>query len=164
MKLLTRIFLTAEEYIAYCAMTVLVSSVLWGVLTRYVTEKPAVWTTELSGIVFTWVVCLGAMAAFRRNQHIRVTLLVDELPPLAGNIVRFIANIAILLFLLSVTYYSYEMMLKGASRPSPVLRIPFSYVYLASLIAFGIMSITCLLQILGFAKNTDDGQTVQDVV
>ena len=41
------------------------------------------------------------------------------------------------------------MMQKGATRPSPVLDIPFSWVYLATLLAFVGMSLTSALRLLG---------------
>ena len=71
----------AEMLVSFGALAALTGSVLWGVLTRYGTEKPAVWTTELSGILFTWVVYIGAMTAHREGRHIRVSLLVDLMPP-----------------------------------------------------------------------------------
>ena len=144
-------------------MAVLTCSVLWGVLTRYVTEKPAVWTTELSGILFTWVVFIGALSAFRHDQHIRVTFLTDSLPEAFGNMARKIADLIVIAFLVYAAYLSYDMMLKGATRPSPVLRIPFSLVYLAPLIAFALMAINAVLRFVGAvqaepAANVEGGE------
>ncbi len=145
----------AENFVSFSALTLLTGSVLWGVLTRYITERPAVWTTELSGILFTWTVFIGAMTAWRNHRHIRVTLLIDILPGATRKIVSKIGDGIVFAFLASVAYLSYLMMLKGASRPSPVLDIPFSYVYLATLVCFTGMSITALLRLLdlpGFAE------------
>ncbi|MBY6160259.1 TRAP transporter small permease [Mameliella alba] len=132
----------AERLVSFTALAVLTGSVLWGVLTRYGTEKPAVWTTELSGILFTWVVYIGAMTAHRERRHIRVTLLVDLLPSAARRAVRILADLLVLAFLIYVTWLSVLMMQKGASRPSPVLDIPFSWVYLATVIGFAGMAIS----------------------
>ena len=41
---------------------VLVCSIVWGVLSRYVTESPATWVEEVSSIAFTWVVPLLLIA------------------------------------------------------------------------------------------------------
>lgn len=138
-----------ENIISFSALTVLVLSVLWGVLTRYVTERPAVWTTELSGILFTWVVYIGAMTAFRDGHHIRVTLFVDILPQAARHLVRRVGDLIVLVFLVYVTYLAILMMQKGATRPSPVLDIPFSLVYLATVICFLGMTITSALRLIG---------------
>lgn len=148
MQSLGRWIWRAETLISFSALTVLVLSVLWGVLTRYVTEKPAVWTTELSGILFTWVVFIGAMTALRDGRHIRVTLLIDSLSPPLRSAVLKLGDVVVLCFLAYVAYLSVLMMQKGASRPSPVLDIPFSYVYLATTISFVGMSVTSALRLL----------------
>lgn len=139
----------AENLVSFTALAVLTGTVLWGVLTRYVTERPAVWTTELSGILFTWVVFIGAMTAQHEGRHIRVTLLVDILPRPARQAVLKLAEVLVLAFLAYGTWLSFVMMQQGASRPSPVLDIPFSWVYLAVLIAFAGMALTSGLRLLG---------------
>lgn len=148
----------AEALVTNAAMAVLLGAVLWGVLTRYITAKPAVWTTELSGILFTWVVFIGAMAAGRRDQHIRVTLLVDSLPAGAKRLCRLLADLLVLAFVGYSAWLSYIMMGKGATRMSPVMDIPFSYVYLAPLVAFSVLTVTALLRLVlpGFAPERDD--------
>jgi len=147
-----------ELAISMAALSALFFSVLWGVLTRYVTEKPAVWTTELSGILFTWVVFVGAASALRSNQHISVTLIVDLLPSQARQLVTLLARALTIAFLFLVTYLAYQMMLKGASRPSPVMRIPFSFVYLATVLSFAEMSVSSLLRLFA-EKGTPTNST-----
>ncbi len=147
MKQIRNFLDSAEGIVTNIAMAVLLGSVLWGVLTRYVTAKPAVWTTELSGILFTWVVFIGALTAFRKNQHIRVSLLVDSLPPPAQRIARILSDLVVLSFVGYSAWLSFIMMGKGATRMSPVMDIPFSYVYLAPFIAFSIMTLGALLDI-----------------
>lgn len=147
MQRLIRVLLATETALAGLAAAALVLSVIWGVITRYITEQPAVWTAELSGILFTWIVFLGATASYHENQHIRVGLLVDTLPDALARIVRLLVELVMIAFLAYAAYLSYLMMLKGASRPSPMLRIPFSYVYLAPLIAFSLMTLNALLRL-----------------
>ena len=149
-----------ENLISFTALALLTSCVLWGVLTRYITEKPAVWTTELSGILFTWVVYVGAMTAFRDGRHIRVTLLIDLLPKATQKVVMKFGDILIFAFLVYVTYLSIVMMNKGATRPSPVLDIPFSFVYLATVISFAGMSVFSILRLLGVIKHVEQAEEV----
>lgn len=140
----------AENMVSFTAQSLLVLSVLWGVLTRYVMPRPAVWTTELSGILFTWVVFIGAMTAYRDGRHIRVTLLVDILPAPARRIANLAARVMVAVFLIYVTWLSVLMMQNGAGRPSPVMNIPFSWVYLATVICFAGMSVTACLRLAGW--------------
>lgn len=151
----------AETLISFTALTVLVFCVLWGVLTRYVTERPAVWTTELSGIVFTWVVFIGALTAFRQGRHIRVTLLPDMLPARMQTALAYLRGAISTAFLGYVAYLSALMMVAGHSRPSPVLDIPFSWVYLATFICFAAMTVISALRLVGLAvEPAEDGGDV----
>ena len=158
MDLIGRWVRRLENMISFTALALLTGAVLWGVLTRYVTERPAVWTTELSGILFTWVVFIGAMTAMRDGRHIRVTLLVDILPDTARRFVMKLGDLLVAAFLIYVTYLSVLMMQKGATRPSPVLDIPFSYVYLATVISFAGMSVTSTLRLIGVMQQPDPNQ------
>ena len=155
MEFAGRLITRAERLISFSALALLTGSVLWGVLTRYVTERPAVWTTELSGILFTWVVFIGAMTAMRDGRHIRVTMLIDILPVTARNWITKAGEIIVLAFLVYVSYLSFKMMEAGATRPSPVLRIPFFYVYLATAICFVGMSVTSAMRLLGLLPEPD---------
>ena len=130
-------------------------------MTRYITERPAVWTTELSGILFTWVVFIGAMTAFRDGKHIRVTLFIDILPVRLRAVLYKTGDVLVLGFLVYVTYLSYRMMLKGASRPSPVLDIPFSWVYLATVVSFAGMSVTAALRMAGLMQDPENNPAVE---
>lgn len=145
-----------EQVISFTALAALFLCVLFGVLSRYVTEQPAPWTSELSGIMFTWVVFIGSATAMRRSEHVSVPLLVDLLPRKVAFVVRRLSQLAILSFLVCVTWLSYHMMLQGASRPSPVLRIPFSMIYLATFIAFAEMSVTTALRLIGLMPSSSN--------
>ena len=129
MKRLAKAARRAQDLVTGFALALLLLAVLWGVLTRYVTESPAVWTTELSGILFTWVVFLGASTAWYEGRHIRVTLLLDALPDGPARVLRFLGDLAVAAFLCYGTWLAIGMMDMGVSRLSPVTRIPFSWVW-----------------------------------
>ena len=44
-----------------------------GVSSRYLLQKPLIWTDELAGILFLWLAMLGAVLAFQRAEHMRMT-------------------------------------------------------------------------------------------
>ncbi len=46
---------------------------LAGVISRYVFHEPLIWSDELASILFLWLAMLGAVVAFRRNEHMRMT-------------------------------------------------------------------------------------------
>src|SRR5476649_1597403 len=54
---------------------------LSGVIARYLLHSPLVWSDELASILFLWLAMLGAVVAFRRDEHMRMTALVDMCSP-----------------------------------------------------------------------------------
>src|SRR5258707_5469640 len=54
---------------------------LAGVISRYVFRNPFVWSDELASILFLWLAMLGAVVAFRRDEHMRMSTLVARASP-----------------------------------------------------------------------------------
>src|SRR5438132_18233 len=52
-----------------------------GVVSRYVFREPLVWSDELAAILFLWLAMLGAVVAFRRAEHMRMTAIVAMCGP-----------------------------------------------------------------------------------
>ena len=46
-----------------------------GVVSRYVIHRPLTWSDELASVMFLWLAMLGAVIAFRRFSHMRMTAL-----------------------------------------------------------------------------------------
>lgn len=131
-----------EEALAVIALCVVVVSVSYGVITRYITEKSATWATELAGLAFTWVVFLGAAGAMRRHMHVSIDAVTRLLPPKVGRVVAWLVDVLTLVFLAYTTYLAVLITIEAYRRPSPVLRISFTWVYLAVVLGFGSMLIS----------------------
>lgn len=69
-----------EELIAGAALVVVIGSVLWGVVTRYVFPQPAAWSYEVATIGFAYVVFFGAAAGVRYRLHSDIDVLVRMFP------------------------------------------------------------------------------------
>src|SRR5215470_13640109 len=52
-----------------------------GVVSRYVFNKPLMWTDELANFLFLWLAMLGTVAALRRGEHMRLTTFVNSIRP-----------------------------------------------------------------------------------
>ena len=61
---------------------------LTGVVSRYVLHHPVVWSDELASILFLWLAMLGAVVAFRRGEHMRMTAFVGKATPQTREIGR----------------------------------------------------------------------------
>ncbi len=130
-----------EEIISGAALLVVVASVVWGVLTRYVTRQPAPWTGELAAIAFAWVVFLGAAAGVKRRLHISIDLLVVRLPKALGGALQAAIDVGLLVFMLYVVRLGVGFTNANWDNPTSVLRLPLAIVYLSVTVGFALMAI-----------------------
>ena len=79
-----------------------------GVSSRYLFQKPLIWTDELAGILFLWLAMLGAVLAFQRAEHMRMTAIIGMLKPKARAFLDVLAIAAPLAFLILVLHPAYE--------------------------------------------------------
>ena len=95
--------------IAAAALVVAEIVVLFaGVSSRYLFQKPIIWTDELAGILFLWLAMLGAVLAFQRAEHMRMTAVIGMLRPRARAFLDVLAIAAPLAFLVLVLHPAYE--------------------------------------------------------
>jgi tripartite ATP-independent transporter DctM subunit len=79
-----------------------------GVVSRYVLDRPLVWSDELASTLFLWLAMFGAVIAFRRDEHMRMTACVGMLPqPWRATLDTF-ATGAALAFLLLIAWPTYQ--------------------------------------------------------
>jgi len=79
-----------------------------GVVFRYVFDHPLVWSDELASTLFLWLVMLGAVIAFRRDEHMRMTACVTALGPAPRALADSFADVASLVFLLLIAWPAYQ--------------------------------------------------------
>lgn len=128
-----------DELTAGLALVLVVIITLYNIFNRYVLARSAVWAPELAGFVFTWVVFLGASAASKRNMHVSIGVVVRYLGPRTKAAVGILGDIVLVAFLAYATYLALKITVSSHSRLSPVMRVPFSYVYASAALSFGLM-------------------------
>ena len=79
----TVLLVVAEVVVLFC-----------GVAARYVFHTPLIWSDELASILFLWLAMFGAAVALQRGGHMRLSYLVDRLPP-AGRAIAEVLNIGV---------------------------------------------------------------------
>ena len=116
-----------------------------GVFSRYVLRDPLPWTDDFSTFVFLWLSMFGAVAAYRRNEHMRLDALVRAVSPHVRETFDVISNVVIAvlcgsLIPASATLFGVEMI-----DISPALGVPRSIEVAAVLVA---MILICALAVL----------------
>src|SRR3954466_12743639 len=120
---------------------------LGGILARYVFHKPIVWSDELAGMLFLWLAMLGAVIAFQRGEHMRMTALVGMLQPRARAFLDVVALAAPLAFLALVLHPAYEFAADEVFVTTPALEIPNAWRAAALPVGIGLMLLVALLRL-----------------
>src|ERR1700738_4400180 len=87
-----RVIGTVVEPLAALLVIVEVAILSAGVFTRYVLGNPLVWSDELATLVFLWLAMLGSVVAYRRGEHISLSVLVRRAPPRNRKILGRVAS------------------------------------------------------------------------
>lgn len=83
-------------------MLVLVGSVTWQVLSRYLLGAPAFWTEELARFALVWVGVLGAAYAAAHHEHLALSLFSARAGPRGRCVLRHVSRAAVAGFALTV--------------------------------------------------------------
>ena len=146
-----------EEIVACVALVGVVFSVSWGVITRYITEQPAAWASEVATLSFAWVVFFGATACVKYKLHPSIDMLVVRLPRPLQWCVRWLNHCLLLGFCAFMTWFGTRFAIDSWSNPSPVLRLPLTWLYGPVAFCFALMAVR-YVQVLRHGPWQIDGE------
>jgi len=135
------------EYAAGILVLVETAILFAGVVSRYVIHRPFTWSDELASILFLWLAMLGAVVAYRRSEHMRMSALVDGASPRTKAIMNALALVAGLAFLTLVMGPALEYAYDELMIVTPALEIPNIWRAAALPVGFALMIVLGLLRI-----------------
>ncbi len=118
-----------------------------GVTARYLLHKPLIWTDELAGILFLWLAMFGAVLAFQRGEHMRMTAIVGMMSPGVRRFFDVLAIAAPLAFLILVLHPAYEFAMDEIPVSTPALDLSNGWRAAALPVGIGLMLIAALLRL-----------------
>ena len=121
-----------------------------GVVSRYVLHAPLIWSDELASILFLWLAMLGAVVAFRRSEHMRMTALVASAGPKMRAYLDLVATCAALAFLILIVHPAYEYAYEESFITTPALQISNTWRAAALVVGTCLMALFALLRLIRF--------------
>ena len=120
------------EYFLAFLMAVMLLSVCWQVLTRYVFATPSSFTDELARYLLIWIGTLGAAYTSGKRMHLAIDLFPSKLKGRSKYRLLIFINILIIIFALTamviggsrLVYITYSL-----GQTSAAMQIPLAYVY-----------------------------------
>lgn len=124
-------FKNLEEIICVVLLTGIVCLTVAQVFSRFVMNSPIGWTEELARILMIWMVFFGSSAAVKRNEHIKIEVVLNRLSDKMRNILGKITGVIVGILLLVLIYQGTLLTIQMASIPTVTLPISWSFVYSA---------------------------------
>src|SRR5579884_2697295 len=118
-----------------------------GVFTRYVLGNPLVWSDELATIIFLWLAMLGSVVAYRRGEHISLSVLVRRASPRMRRVLETISSVVTAVFVIELVPATLKFFKQEQIDVTPALGIPQSYVVLAIIVGLLLILVLALLRL-----------------
>jgi tripartite ATP-independent transporter DctM subunit len=135
------------DWIVSLALVALNAVVFTQVVSRYIFNSPISWTEEMARILFVWIVLLGTFLALKTKGHIAVeTLLHRFFNAEARSYVTATADFLILYYCIYLAFMGFVMIQKTTQDFTPVLLLPFSYLYAAIALSGTMMAFYLLIR------------------
>jgi TRAP-type C4-dicarboxylate transport system permease small subunit len=142
---LGRLVRRVEESVVLTCVVIVVASVIWGVLTRYVSQRPAAWTGEVASIAFCWIGFVGATLIYSTNGHPRIFDPHAIASAASRRAFVWLGGAVQVAVLVAVGLLALKQFGINLSNPTAVLRLPGAIYYLP-IIWFSAASLVRILQ------------------
>ncbi|WP_229717813.1 TRAP transporter small permease [Thalassobacillus devorans] len=141
-------FIKFTEVIAGILMVLLTLVVFAEVLSRYVFDYPISSSTEMTQLLFPWMIFLGTIAVTKNEDHLKITVLQERFSLGAQWVMQLFAKVVMLLFSVYMVYASYLLASAVQMQPLPMLRISKSWLYISVTVSFVLVCLLLILQVV----------------
>lgn len=131
----------AEDICLVAMFALMVAAIFLQIIMRSVFNNSLSWSEELGKFIFVWISWLGISIGERRNEHIRITLLVDRLSVKWQKIFEIIANVLLFAILAITLYYAVTLVISQSHVHYAGIKISTSWGYLSLVLGCAFMSL-----------------------
>lgn len=125
---------------AVIALGVIVLTVAWQVIARYISGQSTAWAPELAQTAFVWTALLAIPLGVRSSRHMLVDIWRGR-SEAVQKIFFTLASLAVIIICSTLTAYGIEMLGTSARRSLPSLGISSAWQMLAVPVGFGLSAL-----------------------
>lgn len=132
------------------AMTLILLTVIWQVISRYILQDPASVTEELSRFLLIWIGLLGAAYAYSQKVHLGFNLIIEKQSPQIRKWVLTAVELLVIIFCGSTLVFGGAQLVAltlDLKQISAALGIGMGYVYMVLPLSGGLMMFYALINI-----------------
>lgn len=134
-----------DLYISSFCLIILIAITFLGVIYRYIIGNPFTWLEEVQLACLVWIGFLSSGAAFRVGAHIAIEMVVELFPQKIQNVIAWFVRIVVVVILgyLTVQCITYMKVFIDNGRLSPVLRVPYAFIY-------SVPAVSCVIMVISY--------------
>jgi TRAP-type C4-dicarboxylate transport system permease small subunit len=136
------------EYLCAALLIMVVLIIFANVIARYFFNAPIRGSDEVSQYLFLWLAYLGALAALMRGLHYSFPNLVEMLPRIPRGAVKTLSELIVLLILLTLVWFGWQIVDRLSFQTSPALGLPVYYAYIALPLTAALMALVVCGQMI----------------
>jgi len=137
-KLETQLY-AGVKWTAIAMFALMVALCLLQVISRYILKISLSFTEELSRFLFIWVTFLGTAMALKKQQHVKMDMLIGIFPSSLRRIVEAAVSFFTLLIYMILVCSGIGVMAKTMDQTSAAMNLPMGLVYAAVPVSFTVM-------------------------
>jgi tripartite ATP-independent transporter DctM subunit len=145
------VWLKPLEVLSAILLLVIFFLLLGGVVSRYIFSYPIIWIDEVVSLSFLWLAMLGTALAMHRNEHLRLTVVLDKLPPRVKQFVEAFGLVVVAAFLIALFPQAWEYAKDEIAIRTPALDLPNAF--RVGSIAFGILAMLVIVATYAIRSN-----------
>ena len=148
-----------EEYLMAVLLVVLTLVTLLQIVMRYVFNHALSWPEELCRYCFVYITFFTLGFCIRRNSMLRLDIVRSVLPARIWNILQYFVSVVSLIFFGWMFWQSLSLQkaMMRTSRTSAALGIPYTYIYLATVLGFGLAVIRSIQALIRLFRERKEG-------
>ena len=145
MKRLEDLFVALNSWALIAILSAMTAIVGSNISLRYLTGHSLPWADEAARYLMIWMTFAGAGLVLRAGGHVAITNLADALPRRGQQLLRSALVLGLLIFFAFMIQVGVQYAQRMQFQVTPALRLPFSWIYAAMPVGFGLLIVHLLL-------------------
>ena len=126
---------------------VLITTVFYQVIGRYLFNAPPSWSEELARFLQVWIALLASALAIQHGMHLGVDYLLHAVPPRGRLLLEVLVQVLVSGFLLVLLVQGINILQVASVQTSPAMGINMWYAYLAVPVGAALMLLESVLKL-----------------
>lgn len=147
MGLVLNVLRRTIQLVIILMFAVLIVTVFYQVLGRYLFNAPPSWSEELARFLQVWIALLASALCIQQGMHLGVDYLLHAVPPRGRALLEILVHVLVSGFLLLLLVQGIKILDVAAVQSSPAMGINMWYAYLAVPVGAALMLLESVLKL-----------------